>query len=218
MRKYKKGIETEQKIIDAARAFFRENGYNKTSVTEICESIGIMTGNASYYFPHKSDLGIRIFRDFMLEVLDYVENEFPTENTYFKYTLDLYICMLVELADSECCRFVKEVFERGFFTEYATTFAGRFTPEYNMGSEKKFTEQQMRKTIVANNAVYSSLVIDLIKESGGMPSRDEIIRTAWITTGIIGRIFGGDIDENHKVANRALEIVKRTDLSRFHFL
>ena len=78
-RQYKKGIETEQKIVSEAKKQFLEKGYDKVSVTGICDNIGIMTGNASYYFPHKKDLGMRMFKDLMLDVLEFVETEYINE-------------------------------------------------------------------------------------------------------------------------------------------
>jgi AcrR family transcriptional regulator len=215
---YKKGVETEQKIVAEAKRLFLEKGYDKTSVTEICSNIGIKTGNASYYFPHKKDLGTRMFRDLMLDVLDFVETAYGNESSFFRYSLALYICMLTELADEERCRFVREVFEEGFFVDYSASFARRFTPEYNEGASRELSKEQMRTTMVANDAVYTSLVLDLIKKTGGRPSKSDLRRTSWIICNIIGRIFGRDIDVIHEESARVNELVIEMDLSRFTFL
>ncbi len=217
-RQYKKGIETEQKIVSEAKKQFLKKGYKKVSVTSICDNIGIMSGNASYYFPHKWNIGLRMFQDFMYEVMDFVEAEYGPESTFFKYSLALFICSDRELADAERCRFVREVFEKGFFIDFGTSFCEEFTPEYNKGTTKQFTEEQMRKTMVATVSVYTMLVLDLLKQTDDNPSRDEVINISWIICNIIGRIFGKDVEAVHDEVNKATDIYKSIDMSQFRFI
>lgn len=43
-------------ILEAARQLFDKNGYNGVSIKNIADSLGISTGNLTYYFKRKEDL------------------------------------------------------------------------------------------------------------------------------------------------------------------
>ncbi|MGQ9845429.1 MAG: TetR/AcrR family transcriptional regulator [Caldisericia bacterium] len=51
-----KGNKTKKKIIEEAEILFTENGYDATSVKDICEKVGISKGAFFYHFPTKEFL------------------------------------------------------------------------------------------------------------------------------------------------------------------
>lgn len=67
--KKSKGERTKRKILDAATLLFNENGYDKTSVQDICEKAGISKGAFFHHFPTKELLFLEILNEF-LEKLD----------------------------------------------------------------------------------------------------------------------------------------------------
>jgi AcrR family transcriptional regulator len=62
MVRYNKGLETESRILFAARTLFFEKGYAKTSVREIADRSGSNLGLLNYYFGSKSEIGLRVYR------------------------------------------------------------------------------------------------------------------------------------------------------------
>ncbi|MDI6860824.1 MAG: TetR/AcrR family transcriptional regulator [Caldisericia bacterium] len=64
-----KGEITKRKIIEAATFLFNENGYENTSVQEICEKARVSKGAFFHHFPTKEFLFLEILNDF-LEKLD----------------------------------------------------------------------------------------------------------------------------------------------------
>ncbi|MDR1059949.1 MAG: TetR/AcrR family transcriptional regulator [Clostridiales bacterium] len=62
MIRYNKGLETESRILFAARTLFFEKGYAKTSVREIADRSGSNLGLLNYYFGSKSEIGLRVYR------------------------------------------------------------------------------------------------------------------------------------------------------------
>lgn len=67
--KKSKGERTKRKILDAATLLFNENGYDKTSVQDICEQAGVSKGAFFHHFPSKELLFLEILYEF-LEKLD----------------------------------------------------------------------------------------------------------------------------------------------------
>lgn len=67
--KKSKGEITKRKIINAATYLFNENGYDKTSVQDICEKAEVSKGAFFHHFPTKELLFLEILNEF-LEKLD----------------------------------------------------------------------------------------------------------------------------------------------------
>ena len=62
--KQKRGIETKEKVINAAMALFAEKGYHKTNALEIAARARVATGTFYSYFNNKKELLIEIVRQF----------------------------------------------------------------------------------------------------------------------------------------------------------
>lgn len=70
-------------VVQAAAAVFAEHGYERTSVAELAEQLGLATGALYHYFPGKEQLLIRICDQLMSPLLDraaeLLEREEPAE-------------------------------------------------------------------------------------------------------------------------------------------
>jgi AcrR family transcriptional regulator len=58
-----KSAQTRAKVLDAALAMLREQGYEATTMRAIATSAGVSTGNAYYYFPSKDHLVQELYLD-----------------------------------------------------------------------------------------------------------------------------------------------------------
>jgi AcrR family transcriptional regulator len=62
--KQKRGVETKEKIINAAMVLFAEKGYHKTNALEIAAQAKVATGTFYSYFNNKKELLIEIVKQF----------------------------------------------------------------------------------------------------------------------------------------------------------
>lgn len=62
-KKLKQDKETRNKLLDAARTEFREKGYMKASLRNICKSAGLTTGALYFFFQGKEDLFDAVTKD-----------------------------------------------------------------------------------------------------------------------------------------------------------
>ncbi|MCK7612378.1 TetR/AcrR family transcriptional regulator [Roseibium sediminicola] len=58
----RKSAETETRILDLAERMIRESGYNGFSFREIAAEVGVKSSSVHYYFPAKTDLGVKVAR------------------------------------------------------------------------------------------------------------------------------------------------------------
>jgi AcrR family transcriptional regulator len=65
MGKYKVGKETKEKIYEASKALFYENGYTNTTCLKIAKESGANVGLINYYFGSKGGLGIEVYNEIM---------------------------------------------------------------------------------------------------------------------------------------------------------
>jgi AcrR family transcriptional regulator len=75
----KRGIETRQKIIEAAEALFAEKGYHKTNALEIAARAGVATGSFYGYFNNKKEVLIEVIRNFYANASDRVLNRYQVQ-------------------------------------------------------------------------------------------------------------------------------------------
>jgi len=75
----KRGIETRQKIIEAAEALFAEKGYHKTNALEIAARAGVATGSFYGYFNNKKEVLIEAIRNFYSNASEKVLNVYQAQ-------------------------------------------------------------------------------------------------------------------------------------------
>lgn len=63
-----KGNKTKKKIIEEAEILFTENGYDATSVKDICEKVGISKGAFFHHFPTKEFLFLEILEKYLSDL------------------------------------------------------------------------------------------------------------------------------------------------------
>ena len=63
-----KGVETQQTILESALELFSKNGYDATSVAEICSQANISKGAFYHHFPSKQELFLVLLRTWLKDV------------------------------------------------------------------------------------------------------------------------------------------------------
>ena len=74
MANHERGVDTRRTILDVSLALFSQNGYDATSVAEICQGAQVSKGAFYHHFPSKQDL----FLALMGTWLDTVDGFFQT--------------------------------------------------------------------------------------------------------------------------------------------
>lgn len=73
MSKSKKGLMTELSLLQSAKELFYQDGYEKTSIKNICENADVHIGTFTYYYKKKSDLIKAIYADFLMRTYAFVD-------------------------------------------------------------------------------------------------------------------------------------------------
>src|SRR5258708_4217772 len=55
-----RGVETRDRVLDAAQAMIQENGYNAVSFRDLAAAVKIKAASIHYYFPSKEDLVVAL--------------------------------------------------------------------------------------------------------------------------------------------------------------
>lgn len=80
---------TEEMIVETAIELFKTNGYNETSLHEICKACGITKGTFYYHFNAKSDIIFRYY-EFLFSNIIYIMPELITMKDTKKKLWKLY--------------------------------------------------------------------------------------------------------------------------------
>lgn len=75
MGKYNAGIATQEKIVNAAKKIFYENGYEKTTIKQICEEADVLRTLFTYYFPDKIALADYISNYLNIKLMNELTDE-----------------------------------------------------------------------------------------------------------------------------------------------
>ena len=90
MARTRKPTPTKAIIIKSASELFFENGFSKTTATELCKKANISTGNLTFYFPTKEHILadiVRIMCDFQWAEMEKAANE--GKSSLLAYCLEL---------------------------------------------------------------------------------------------------------------------------------
>lgn len=68
-------LETKNKIIQTSKLKFSKKGYDKTSLNEIVEELGLTRGALYHYFTNKKDLFHAVLEEVQTELANYVESQ-----------------------------------------------------------------------------------------------------------------------------------------------
>lgn len=75
MPKQERAEETRRRILEAARETFASQGYQATSVAEICQRAGVTKGAFFYHFPTKHTLFLALLEDWLAQLDQYLNSE-----------------------------------------------------------------------------------------------------------------------------------------------
>jgi AcrR family transcriptional regulator len=89
MGKYKVGKETKEKIYEASKALFYENGYTSTTCLKIAKESGANVGLINYYYGSKGGLGIEVYNEIMSAIKAKVTENMRFNKNFSRFYYDL---------------------------------------------------------------------------------------------------------------------------------
>ncbi|MBR2781239.1 MAG: TetR/AcrR family transcriptional regulator [Eubacteriaceae bacterium] len=108
--RYSSGIETENRIYDAARRLFYKNGLSKTTNKEIAEQAFVHKSLVNHYYENKEKLFMEIVSDYIKTIYGYAEKIVSDDPRLLPvmYIICLYHMII---SDRKICRMVNDYFE-----------------------------------------------------------------------------------------------------------
>lgn len=84
-----KGVATKQKIIDAAKILFYEQGYTKTTVAQITKKAQVNNGLFTYYFGTKTAIAGLISTEFRLNIRNLISKKIYALHVNYDFAVGL---------------------------------------------------------------------------------------------------------------------------------
>jgi TetR/AcrR family transcriptional repressor of lmrAB and yxaGH operons len=97
-----KGKETKAKIIRTASRLFKRQGYEKTSIDDICRESGVKRGNLYFHFRSKEELAQAAIADAMERQIPFIDILMEDETDPLRKVELMIDGMVGYYADREC--------------------------------------------------------------------------------------------------------------------
>lgn len=104
--------EVRQRILEAAKALFVRQGYKKTTIRQIVQKSGVLTGSIYYFFKNKEDIFQSLVMELFRQCTALIEGHFQQETSAFRYAA---LC-LVEFEAVAMNPLVRETYYEGYTT------------------------------------------------------------------------------------------------------
>lgn len=143
MANYKTGIETKEKIYKTAKRLFYENGYIKTTLSEIAKESETNKAMVAYYFENKNKLALEVYNEYMVvnkvKIQNAIKEQFPSCNHVLKTAIEYRIQNRNCRLNRQLNRFYHELCESNIFmkTESASIgFVENINRAYKLGLDR----------------------------------------------------------------------------------
>lgn len=212
---YKTGLESRNKILQAAKQCFYEKGYKKTTIAMIAEMAEVPQSLVNYYFK-KDALLLQIHEDYITSILRFIEEQVGDrlDNILQGHLLMQQIQQMGIYRDPKCV----EVYRYMVDNSLLSPRLAESVDTYLLGCIKEFgialSPETYRKYLVAQYGAHRELVRVYVRTYDPVESK----RLFYFTGTIALRLAGvGEeiIEENIRKADRLLEEI---DTSEIRFL
>ena len=213
--KSKRGLKTQKLILQTAKEFFYEKGYEKTTIKEICEKIDIRTGNLAYYYKTKDDLVKAIYDDLFLESYTFVSTHLEHKTSELeRYTINSLVDFRARLRDKNTTRFYLDNLKKKQLSLYLDNNLIRFVKQFITELKLDISEKELQDILYAEYGLRRELTIRMIEN----PEENDF--WDYFTTINIFRCRLYKIDENLMRAFlfNAMEFERKNDFSQIRLL
>lgn len=212
---YKTGLESRNKILQAAKQCFYENGYKKTTIAMIAEMAEVPQSLVNYYFK-KDELLLQIHEDYITSILRFVEEQVGDrlDNILQGHLLMQQIQQMGIYRDPKCVEVYRYMVDNGLLSPRLA----ESVDTYLLGCIKEFgidlSPETYRKYLVAQYGAHRELVRVYVRTYDAAECKRLFYFTGTIALRLAG-VREEIIEENIQKADRLLEQI---DTSQIRFL
>lgn len=131
MPEYENGKQTREKILEAARTLFWENGYDETRYEDFRARYGINTGLLHYHFKKKDAMALEIYKSFIADANDALQTLAADRDPLVPFVLMFRLMWSCFDHSLEFARFVRECIPAHVHSEAITAPAVHFAHVLN---------------------------------------------------------------------------------------
>ncbi|MGR3778625.1 TetR/AcrR family transcriptional regulator [Bacillus paramycoides] len=153
-----RSLETKKKLLHSGYTIFINNGFQKTTITQIIKHAETGYGTAYVYFKNKDDLLIILMEDVMNRFYDIAERSFtPNTKSEAQQMIQNQVRAFLQLAEEE--RAILQVVEEAIglskeirqkWDEIRERFIKSITQDITYSQENKLAHHELNKEIVAH--------------------------------------------------------------------
>ncbi|KMN45978.1 TetR/AcrR family transcriptional regulator [Bacillus sp. LK2] len=153
-----RSLETKKKLLHSGFTIFINNGFQKTTITQIIKHAKTGYGTAYVYFKNKDDLLIILMEDVMNRFYDIAERSFtPNTKSEAQQMIQNQVRAFLQLAEEE--RAILQVVEEAIglskeirqkWDEIRERFIKSITQDITYSQENKLAHPELNKEIVAH--------------------------------------------------------------------
>ncbi|MGE6363488.1 TetR/AcrR family transcriptional regulator [Bacillus paramycoides] len=153
-----RSLETKKKLLHSGYTIFINNGFQKTTITQIIKHAETGYGTAYVYFKNKDDLLIILMEDVMNRFYDIAERSFtPNTKSEAQQMIQNQVRAFLQLAEEE--RAILQVVEEAIglskeirqkWDEIRERFIKSITQDITYSQENKLAHPELNKEIVAH--------------------------------------------------------------------
>lgn len=162
MGNYKTGLETKEKIYDTAKKLFYEDGFVKTTLSEIAKQSGANKAMVSYYFGNKNNLALEIYNEYMLamkvKTQNIINESFPKSDLLLRTAIEYRIQNRNCNTNHGLNRFFRELCDSNILLK-TTNASVSFTENINKAYKLGLSKTDVRAISIANTASVHGLYI-----------------------------------------------------------
>ncbi len=215
MATYKKGIETREKIFQAAKKMFYEYGYKNATIERIAATANVPIGLVNYYFKKNEILSI-IYSQFLQGIKKTIDDQISSEieNPLQRHIVFTRIFYIIMLSNDNNRELYKEIFINQLVEADANDLVGLDFMEIVRTFDIDITESIFRRLIIAEYGARRELLLDRYDRLDPEKSKDFINFLATISV----RLAGVDIKVVMQNCKKSDELLKKVDYSELSFL
>ena len=217
--RYLKGIETRNLILLEAKKVFYQKGYNKATITEICNNIDIKGGTFTYYFEKKTDIAHEIYSELLMKCYDFVERtESSPLNSIQKNVRSVFLYHLALFRDQNTIAFHYEILQKESAGDYIGSHVDQIYRDFDEELKLGLTEKEISDAASADAGARRELTRRLFREKNFQLSSMDVLEFDATINTLMGRIFTMKEETIKEAICEAREFVKNNDYSELRLL
>lgn len=171
IKKPTRGEQTKQRILDASKVLFYENGYNETTIQSIADLAQSTLGGITYHFSSKEMIASSIFNEYIRRLYEALfASEAKSQSWLFLHYVVTFNYYSRLFADANMVRFYRQILN-DYISSYDMYYDTYQRIYYSLAEEAhvKLTSVELEATIVADLGARHEFFLQYHKGTIKMP-------------------------------------------------